>query len=216
MFRKPLEGNPKEHVAEENFEYAQSFLARERRMLFLRGTIQGIGSRSDQFSPMAIGDDILAMNVDDPTKPIYLVIDSPGGEIGTGLALYDILRLSVAPIITIGASCASMATFLLAAGSLRLALPHARFMLHLPEGIMGGDPKEMKIHSAEFNRIRDDLVQSYISCGVTAGLKSKSPEAIGRKILKDIDRIFYLDAEGAVNYGLVDRVVEPKDLFGNE
>ena len=216
MFRKLVKGNPKEHVAEENFEYAQSFLARERRMLFLRGAIQGIGSRSDQFSPMAIGDDIMAMNVDDPRRPIYLVIDSPGGEISTGLALYDILQMSAAPIVTIGASCASMATFLLAAGTTRLALPHARFMLHLPEGIMGGDPKEMKIHSAEFNKIRDELVQSYVDCGVTAGLKSKSPEAIGRKILKDIDRIFYLDAEGAVKYGLVDRVCSAKDLFGNE
>ena len=216
MFRKPLEGNPKEHMAEENFEYAQSFLARERRILFLRGTIQGIGSRSDQFSPMAIGDDIMAMNVDDPTKPIYLVIDSPGGEISTGFVLYDTIRMSVAPIITIGASCASMATFLLAAGTTRLAFPHARFMLHLPQGMMGGDPKEMKIHSKEFSRLRDDLVQSYITCGVTAGLKSKSPEAIGRKILKDIDRIFYLDAEGAVKYGLCDRIIEAKDLFGNE
>ncbi len=216
MFRKPLEGNPKEHMAEENFEYAQSFLARERRILFLRGAIQGIGNRSDQFSPMAIGDDIMAMNVDDPTKPIYLVIDSPGGEISTGFVLYDTIRMSVAPIVTIGASCASMATFLLAAGTTRLAFPHARFMLHLPQGMMGGDPKEMKIHSKEFSRLRDDLVQSYVTCGVTAGLKSKSPEAIGRKILKDIDRIFYLDAEGAVKYGLCDRIIEAKDLFGDE
>ena len=147
MFRKLVKGNPKEHVAEENFEYAQSFLARKRRMLFLRGVIKGIHGdpvspgRSDQFSPMAIGDDILAMNVDDPKKPIHLVIDSPGGEIGTGLALYDILKMSAAPIVTIGASCASMATFILAAGNTRLALPHARFMLHLPEGIMGEIPR---------------------------------------------------------------------------
>ena len=74
----------------------------------------------------------------------------------------------------------------------------------------------MKIHSREFDRIRDALVQSYIDCGVTAGLKSRSSEALGRKILKDIDRIFYLDAEGAVKYGLVDRVATAEDLFGNE
>lgn len=214
MFRKLVEGDPKTYLLDENFEYAQSFLARERRMLFLRGTIST--ERADQFSSISIGDDIVAMNVDDPRKPIYLVIDSPGGAIGAGFALFDLVRLSAAPVVTIGASCASMATFILAAGSTRLALPHSRFMLHLPEGMMGGDPKEMKIHSKEFNRIRDELIESYIGCGITAGLKGNSSEAIGRKILKDIDRIFYLDAEDAVKYGLVDRVATAEDLFGNE
>lgn len=111
MFRKAHQGAESEHLHDNQFEFSQVFLARERRMLFLRGPLFGTNfgpmSRVDSFSPTMIGDDILSMNIDDPKAPIYLTIDSPGGDVGAGMILYDLIRMSRAPIVTVAQNCAS-------------------------------------------------------------------------------------------------------------
>ena len=224
MFRKLVSGDANEYLPEDRFEYAHTFLADERRMLFLRGIIVGMSgnlstSRIDQFSPLSVGDDITAMNVDDPSRPIYLLINSPGGSVETGLVLYDLIHMSRAPVITIGMGCASMATLILAAGSERLIFPHSKLALHLPEAVLQGDSREIDIQSQELERIKNSLVDCYMDCGVTAGIggsgkRKPSRAKIKQQILKDIDRVFFLDAKQAVAYGLVDRIVSPKELFG--
>ncbi|KKK66020.1 hypothetical protein LCGC14_2968270, partial [marine sediment metagenome] len=94
MFRVPIEGNTKEHLHDDQFSYAPSFISRERRMIFLRGVIIGWPGgnmgRTDQFAASQIFDDIMAMNIEDSTKPITLIIESPGGLMDIGIALYDL------------------------------------------------------------------------------------------------------------------------------
>ncbi|KKL24767.1 hypothetical protein LCGC14_2412060, partial [marine sediment metagenome] len=171
MFRKPHEGEQKGHLHDDQFEFSQAFLARERRMLFLRGPIFGANfgptSRVDSFSPSIVGDDILAMNVDDPKAPIYLYIDSPGGDVGAGMVLYDIIRMSRAPIVTVAPNCASMATVLMAAGAERVMYPHSRVMLHLPKGAFEGDAETFEIRSKELQRVKEDPDCAAADIGLT-------------------------------------------------
>src|SRR4030042_1307678 len=215
MFRIPQGGNPKEHLTDEQFEFAGTYLARTKRLIFLRGPIIGNPPRTDSYSPSGVIDDILAMNIYDSTRPIYIVIDSGGGLVDAGLALYDVIKLSRAPVITIGMTAASMATVLLAAGTERLVLPSTRVMMPLPIGGVEGDVNTIKIRSEEMQRVKDQLIARYMECGVTAGLVSKNEKQIRRQILKDIDRENWMDAEKAIRYGLADRLVQPGDLFDN-
>ncbi len=224
MFRKPYKGSHEEHLLDSQFEYSQAFMARERRMLFLRGPIFGVNpgamSRVDSFGPTMVGDDILAMNVDDPKAPIYLYIDSPGGDVGAGMVLYDIIRMSRAPVVTVAQNCASMATVLMAAGAERVMYPHSRVMLHLPKGAFEGDAETFEIRSKELQRVKEELVDCYIDCGVTAGLTGQGKRGPARtrvknQIIKDINRSeYWMTAKECVAYGLVDRVATTADILG--
>jgi len=232
MFRRPYTGDAKQALGNDQFEFSQAYLTRTRRILFLRGIIvpavdERGGGRLDVFSAVGVGDDIMAMNVEDPTAPIYLFIDSPGGDVTSGMVLYDIIRMSRAPIITVGVSCASMATVILVAGKERLAFPHSRMMMHLPSGGYSGDVDQIKIRSDLLQDIKNELVDTYIECGVTADCpkigpkqafssSGKTKSQIKKQILGDIDREFWLNAAGSVTYGLVDRIATTDDLFGAE
>ena len=224
MFRKAHEGDAEAHLHDDQFEFSPAFLARERRMLFLRGPIFGANfgpaSRIDSFSPTMIGDDILSMNVEDPKAPIHLVIDSPGGDVAAGMILYDIIRMSRAPIITIATNCASMATVLMAAGRERVMFPHSRAMLHLPKGAFEGDAETFEVRSKELQRVKDELVECYAECGVTAGLEGSggrppSRARVKKRIVEDINRSeHWMTAEECVAYGIVDRVATWADIVG--
>ena len=214
MFRKPCPGDSRQHLSNELFEFSQAYLTRTRRLLFLRGPILSSPERFDVFSPAAIGDDIMAMNIEDPVTPIYLIIESPGGDIASGFQLFDIIKLSRAPIITVAASCASLATVLICAGTERLALPHSRLMLHLPSSGIKGDAEEIKIRSDLVQEIKAEMVDVYLKRGVTAGLKDKTEAQIRKQLLKDIDREKWLTTKQAMEYGLIDRVVTSADFFG--
>lgn len=223
MFRLPQIGDAKQHLTNDNWEFATSYLSRTRRLLFLRGPMHGSPDRVDVYSPAAVGDDILAYNVYDDEagvhKPITLVIDSGGGEISAGFQLFDYMKFSRSPITTIAMSCASMATIILMAGKERLALPHARIMLHLPT--IGSrqllDPKQSRIQAELITKTNDELIDVYLDRGVTAGFKSgASRTRIKNKLLEDIDRDYWLNAEEAIAYGLVDRIATPDDLLGLE
>lgn len=204
----------------DHYESSTSILARKHRVLFLKGLIVGYPGggnmgRSDHHSAAGVFMDIMAMNREDPSKPITLVINSEGGVVEPGLQLYDVIRLSKAPITTIGINCASMATILLVAGNERLAFPHSRFMLHLLSGGARGELKDVEIAVKELRKIQTMLTDCYIECGVKAGLRTKNKETIRKRLMKDVDDgDFWLNAEEAVKYGLVDRIVEPKDLYG--
>ncbi|MFN9645985.1 MAG: ATP-dependent Clp protease proteolytic subunit [Cyanobacteriota bacterium] len=144
---------------------------------------------------------MLYLDSDDNSKPIYLYINSPGGSVTAGLAIYDTMQYVKSDVVTICVGlAASMGAFLLAAGTKgkRLALPHSRIMIHQPlGGTSQRQASDIEIEAREILRIKDMLNQSL------AEMTSQSLE----KINKDTDRDYFLSAAEAVDYGLIDRVI---------
>jgi len=144
---------------------------------------------------------MLYLDSDDNSKPIYLYINSPGGSVTAGLAIYDTIKYVKSDVVTIcvGLS-ASMVAFLLASGTKgkRVALPHSRIMIHQPlGGTSQRQASDIEIEAKEILRIKDMLNMSM------ADMTGQSFE----KIEKDSDRDYFLSAEEAKNYGLIDRVI---------
>lgn len=146
---------------------------------------------------------MLYLDSEDSNKPIYLYINSPGGSVTAGMAIYDTMQYIKADVVTICVGlAASMGAFLLAAGTpgKRLALPHARIMIHQPLGGARGQATDIEIEAREILRIRsllnDILVQR---TGQTLA-----------KIQKDTDRDYFLSAQEAKDYGLIDQVIEER------
>jgi ATP-dependent Clp protease protease subunit len=144
---------------------------------------------------------MLYLDSDDNSKPIYLYINSPGGSVTAGLAVYDTMQYVKSDVVTICVGlAASMGAFLLAAGTKgkRLALPHSRIMIHQPlGGTSQRQASDIEIEAREILRIKEMLNQSL------AEMTSQSLE----KITKDTDRDYFLSAAEAVEYGLIDRVI---------
>lgn len=197
----------------DQFVYAPNYITNKKRILFMRGPILNIMMRNDLYSAMSIQDDLIAMNLEDPDKPIYLIIDSNGGDVNVGFALYDMIKASKAPVTTVGLSCASMATVLLVAGKRRLVFPHSRNMLHLPETGFQGTVEDAKIRTKLLGEITDEIADCYVESGVTAGLTGGTPTEIKKRILKDINREMWIDAKKSIEYGLVDGYITAEELF---
>ncbi|MBF2004899.1 ATP-dependent Clp protease proteolytic subunit [Chlorogloeopsis fritschii PCC 9212] len=146
---------------------------------------------------------MLYLDSEDPGKDIYLYINSPGGMVTSGLAIYDTMQHIKSDVVTICVGlAASMGSFLLAAGTKgkRLALPHSRIMIHQPSGGTRGQATDIEIEAREILRIRRQLNQIY------ANNTGQSLE----KIEKDMDRDFFMSAQEAKDYGLIDRVIEER------
>ncbi|MEB3303386.1 MAG: ATP-dependent Clp protease proteolytic subunit [Cyanobium sp.] len=144
---------------------------------------------------------MLYLDSDDNSKPIYLYINSPGGSVTAGLAIFDTMQYVKSDVVTICVGlAASMGAFLLAAGTKgkRLALPHSRIMIHQPlGGTSQRQASDIEIEAREILRIKDMLNQSM------ADMTGQPLE----KITKDTDRDYFLSAAEAVEYGLIDRVI---------
>jgi ATP-dependent Clp protease protease subunit len=144
---------------------------------------------------------MLYLDSDDNSKPIYLYINSPGGSVTAGLAIFDTMQYVKSDVVTICVGlAASMGAFLLAAGTKgkRLALPHSRIMIHQPlGGTSQRQASDIEIEAREILRIKDMLNQSL------ADMTGQSLD----KITKDTDRDYFLSAAEAVEYGLIDRVI---------
>ena len=163
----------------------------EKRMLFISGAITGeVESHNTLMAFDTISHD-----------PIKLVITSPGGDLDSTFLFYDTMKLMKSPIITIGRYCASAAAIILAAGTKRYLFPHAKVMLHLPSGQMGGDSKDWEIQHREMQKYKDKIVDILCENGA-----KKSRE----EILSDIDRNFWLEPQEAINYGLADEIITPE------
>ena len=146
---------------------------------------------------------MLYLDSDDPGKDIYLYINSPGGMVTAGMAIYDTMQHIKSDVVTICVGlAASMGSFLLAAGTKgkRLALPHSRIMIHQPSGGARGQATDIEIEAREILRIRHQLNNIYAD-------RTGQPLA---KIEKDMDRDFFLSAEESKEYGLIDRVIEER------
>jgi ATP-dependent Clp protease protease subunit len=144
---------------------------------------------------------MLYLDSEDSSKPIYLYINSPGGSVTAGLAIYDTMQYVKSDVVTICVGlAASMGAFLLAAGTKgkRLALPHSRIMIHQPlGGTSQRQASDIEIEAREILRIKDMLNQSM------ADMTGQPLE----KIAKDTDRDYFLSAAEAKEYGLIDRVI---------
>lgn len=144
---------------------------------------------------------LLYLDSEDQSKDIYIYINSPGGSVTAGLAIYDTMRHIKSNIVTICVGmAASMGSFLLAAGTKgkRLALPHARIMIHQPLGGAQGQATDIEIEAREILRLRHQLNQM---------LADQTGQTL-EKIEKDTDRDYFMSAEEAKAYGLIDRVIE--------
>ncbi|HBQ99216.1 MULTISPECIES: ATP-dependent Clp protease proteolytic subunit [unclassified Roseofilum] len=144
---------------------------------------------------------MLYLDSDDQNKPIYLYINSPGGSVTAGMAIYDTMQHIKSEVITICVGlAASMGAFLLAAGSpgKRLALPHSRIMIHQPLGGVGRrQATDIQIEAQQILRTRSQLNE----------LMAKHTKQPLEKIEKDTDRDYFMSAEEAKEYGLIDKVI---------
>jgi ATP-dependent Clp protease, protease subunit len=146
---------------------------------------------------------MLYLDSEDPGKDIYLYINSPGGMVTSGLAIYDTMQHIKSDVVTICVGlAASMGSFLLAAGTKgkRMALPHSRIMIHQPSGGTRGQASDIEIEAREILRIRHQLNQIY----------ADNTSQTLAKIEKDMDRDFFMSAAEAKEYGLIDRVIEER------
>ena len=144
---------------------------------------------------------MLYLDSEDSSKPIYLYINSPGGSVTAGMAIFDTMQHIKSEVITICVGlAASMGAFLLCAGEKgkRLALPHARIMIHQPLGGSRGQASDIEIEAREILRIR----------GVLDSILAERTGKDLETIQKDTDRDYFMSAQEALEYGLVDQVIE--------
>lgn len=146
---------------------------------------------------------LLFLAAEDENKDIYLYINSPGGVITSGLAIFDTIQYIKPDVVTICLGmAASMAAVLLAAGakSKRFALPNARIMIHQPLGGVEGQASDIEIHAKEIVRLKERLNR------ILSELTGQPYE----KIERDTDRNYFMSAEEALEYGLIDEILTPR------
>ena len=175
----------------------------------LRDRIIFIGTPINDFVANAVIAQMLFLQMEDPKKDISLYINSPGGSVTDGMAIYDTMNFLQCDIVTycVGQS-ASMATLLLAAGTKgkRYALPNSRVMMHQPTGGATGQTSDITIAAREILRWRTRMNE------LIASHTNKSAEEVS----SDSDRDFYLTAEDALDYGIVDKVIDAKPVASSK
>lgn len=168
----------------------------EQRKVFLWGEVSAESAQD-------LVEKFLYLEAVDPGEPITFYIDSPGGSITSGMAIYDTMKLISSPItVVVTGMAASMGSILLCAapkGS-RLIYPHARVLIHQPliTGRMVAPAVDINIQAQEMERLREEL----------NGILAESSGQPMEKIVRDTDRDFYMTAEEAIEYGLADKIVE--------
>ncbi len=146
---------------------------------------------------------LLLLDADKPGKEIKFYINSPGGVVTSGMVIYDTMRMMQSPVVTICMGlAASMGSILLSGGvkGKRLIYPHGEVMIHQPSigGYFQATSADIEIHAKQMQRTKE------ISAQILADNTSKSYE----RIMKDFDRDYWMDAKEAVEYGIVDGIVE--------
>lgn len=167
----------------------------------LKERIIFIGTPIDDTVANLVMAQLLFLAAEDSSKDINLYINSPGGIVSSGLAVYDTMQFVKPQVSTICIGmAASMAALLLAAGATgkRYALPHARVMIHQPEGAFQGQASDIAIHAKEVLTIREVLNK----------LLARHTGQAEDKISKDTDRNYFMSAAEAKKYGLVDEILE--------
>lgn len=174
-----------------------SLLLKER-IIFLGTPI------NDQVANVIVAQ-LLFLNSEDPDREIRMYINSPGGQITAGLAIYDTMKMIQAPVSTTAVGlAASFGTILLTAGAKgkRFALPHATIHLHQPLGGVEGQAADIEIEARQILKMRDLLNR----------ILKESTGLSEADINKYMDRNFYMTADEAVNLGIIDAVLQPQEL----
>jgi ATP-dependent Clp protease protease subunit len=173
----------------------------------LKERIVFIGTPIDDDVANLIIAQLLFLDGEDAAKEISIYINSPGGVVSSGMAIYDTMQYIKAPVTTICVGqAASMAAVLLASGNKgkRMALPNARVLIHQPMGGVQGQATDIDIHAKEILKLRDRLNKILV----------KHTGQTYKKIEKDTDRDYYMSAEEAKDYGIVDMIVENRKEAG--
>ena len=169
----------------------------------LKDRIIFVGSAIDDNVSNIIIAQLLFLEADDPDKDIHLYINSPGGVVTAGLAIYDTMQYIRPDVSTICiGQASSMGALLLAAGASgkRFALPNARIMIHQPMGGFQGQATDIEIHAKEILRMKESLNQ------ILAFHTGQSME----RIRQDTDRDFFMSGEEAKNYGIINEVIKER------
>jgi len=170
----------------------------------LKDNIIFLGTPIDDQIANLIVAQLLFLEAEDPEKDINLYINSPGGSVTAGLAIYDTMQFSRPDVTTICVGmCASMGALLLTAGAKgkRFALPNSRILIHQPSGGMQGQATDVRIHAEELIRIRE----------LTSEILAKHTGQNLETIERDVERDRYLSATQAKDYGLIDEVIAHRE-----
>jgi len=168
------------------------------RIIFLTGEVE------EHMADLIVAQ-LFFLESEDPQKDIYFYINSPGGAVTAGMAIYDTMQYVTCDVATICIGmAASMGSLLLAAGApgKRMALPNAKIMIHQPLGGAQGQASDIEIHAKEIVKTKERLNQILVH-------HTGQPIEV---IRKDTDRDFFLSAEEAKEYGLIDKVVAKREL----
>lgn len=171
----------------------------------LRERIVFLGTQVTAETANLIVAQLLFLEAEDPEKDIFLYINSPGGSVYDGMGIYDTMRQIKPDVSTVCMGfAASMGAFLLSAGTKgkRMSLPHSRIMIHQPLGGAQGQAKDIEIQAKEILYIKERLNQA---------LAENTDQPLS-KIQEDTDRDFYMSAKEAVEYGLIDQVIDRKSM----
>ncbi len=169
----------------------------------LKERIVFIGTPIDDNVANLVMAQLLFLDAEESTKDVFLYINSPGGIVSSGLAIYDTMQFIKPDVSTICIGmAASMAALLLAAGAKgkRFTLPHARVMIHQPEGAYSGQATDIAIHAKEVLTIREVLNK----------LLAKHTNQKIEKIATDTDRNYFMSSDEAKSYGLIDDIIEKR------
>ena len=172
----------------------------------LKDRIVFLGTGVDDPVSNVVVAQLLFLDSEDPEKDIFLYVNSPGGSITAGMAIYDTMHYVRAPVSTICiGQAASMAAVLLAAGTKgkRRALPHARVLIHQPYGGYQGQAADVEIHAREMRRVREVMNKV---------LAEHTGQPLDR-IALDTDRDNIMDAEQALAYGIIDEIIQPRGVI---
>ena len=170
----------------------------------LKDRILFLGSPIEDYVANLIIAQLLFLEADDPDKDIHMYINSPGGIVTSGLAIYDTMQYIKPNISTLClGQASSMGALLLAAGApgLRYALPHSRILIHQPLGGFQGQATDVDIQAREILRMREELNHVLV----------KHTGQPYEKIQKDTDRDFFMTGEQAKEYGIVDKVISQRE-----
>jgi ATP-dependent Clp protease, protease subunit len=191
---------PMPYVVEQTHRGERSYDIYSR---LLKDRIVFLGTPFDDDVANVVIAQMLFLESEDPDKEINLYINSPGGSVTAGLAIYDTMQYVKPPVSTICmGQAASMGALLLAAGAKgrRLSLPHSRIMIHQPSGGFGGQASDIELHAKEILRLKAKLNEI---------LMKHTAQPLDR-IEKDTDRDYFMGAGEAKEYGLIDEVVIKK------
>lgn len=169
----------------------------------LKDRIIFLGTEVNDMSANAIIAQLLFLEADDPEKDIFLYINSPGGSVSAGMAIYDTMNYIKPDVSTICVGmAASMGAVLLTAGAegKRFALPNSEIMIHQPLGGTQGQATDIAIHAEHILKIKDKLIQI---------LADRSGQPV-EKVLEDTERDNFMSAQEALDYGLIDQVIQSK------